>query len=108
MAPNNSERRDSLTIMMDLLKNMSQPIKLTPLLYNTNLNYSQLKRYLAALIHLGWIQEIREPCHGYRIAEKGKEFLQLLATYERKDRDARYDRLFCGVQQLSIMKETFT
>jgi predicted transcriptional regulator len=84
MSGDNRERRDCLTIMMDLLENMSQPTRLTRLLYKSNLNYFQLKRYLAMLINLGLIEEIREPCHLFQISPEGNEFLRLLAAHQRK------------------------
>lgn len=77
-------RRDSLTIIMDLLDNIHQTTRLTRLLYKTNLSYAQLKKYLDMLIQMGLVQEVNEPCHGFLITEKGRAFLQIVASHQRK------------------------
>lgn len=92
MIIDNELRRDSLTIMMDLLRNMYQPIKPTKLLYKTNLNHTQLRTYLDNLVGTGLIQRVSEPFCGFLITEKGREFLELVAKYQRRGKPLGADR----------------
>lgn len=73
-------------IIRDLLENMQEPAKLTHVLYKTNLSYAQIKKYLDMLSRMGLIQEIQEPYLGFQITEKGKIFVQILASHPRKSR----------------------
>lgn len=73
-------RRDELAIMRDLLENMYQPVRLTHMLYKTNLSYAQMKKYLDSLIQMGLVEELREPFRSFRITEKGRLFAQILGT----------------------------
>lgn len=75
-------------IIRDLLENMQEPAKLTHVLYKTNLSYAQIKKYLNMLSQMGLIQEIQEPYLGFQITEKGKIFVQILASHPRKSRQA--------------------
>lgn len=76
-------RRDSLTIMTDLLETMSLPTRLTHILYRTNLSYPQLKKHLELLVGMGFVQEIKKPTHSFVVTEKGRMFVQLIAPYPR-------------------------
>lgn len=82
-------RRDSLTIMCDLLGNMNQPTKLTHILYKTNLSHSQLKKHLEMLVRMGFVQEINKPIHSFVITEKGRTFVQLIASNKGKEDSVR-------------------
>ena len=75
-----SGRRDELTIMTDLIVNMTQPMRSTHLLYKTNLSYSQLKKYLSSLLTMGLIEEMTEPYRTFGVTEKGRTFMSIVRT----------------------------
>ena len=77
-----SGRRDELEIMLNLLDVSRQPIKKTHLLYNTNMNFNQLKRYLDMLLGMGLIEIVHSPFKGYRITNKGERFVTTLNPSE--------------------------
>ena len=81
-----SGRRDEITIMTDLMANMSQPMRSTHLLYKTNLSYSQLKKYLSSLLHMGLVEEIAEPYRAFGITEKGRTFMDLVGVDTESNR----------------------
>lgn len=66
--------------MIAILSKIVEPSKKTHILYGVALNYSQLASYLQMLLKLEMIEEITEPFEGYKIADKGRLFLQLLGT----------------------------
>lgn len=77
---NGNGRRDEIAIMTDLLTTMLEPRKLTHILYKTNLSYSQLKKYLGSLLQMGLAEQIDEPFRAFRITEKGRTFMDLVAV----------------------------
>jgi len=74
------QRRNQVEIMIAILNKIIEPSKKTHILYGVSLNYSQLVSYLQMLLELKLIEEIVEPFEGYRIADKGRLFLQLIGT----------------------------
>lgn len=86
-------RRDSLTIMGDLLGNMNQPTKITHILYKTNLSHSQLKKHLEMLVGMGFVQEINKPIHSFVITERGRTFVQLIASNGKEDSVRRWQKI---------------
>lgn len=78
MYESTSGRRDKLEIMLNLLDVSRQPIKKTHLLYNTNMNFNQLKQYLDMLLTMGLIEIVHRPFKGYKITSKGERFVTLL------------------------------
>lgn len=75
-----SGRRDEITIMTDLMANMFQPMRSTHLLYKTNLSYSQLKKYLTSLLHMGLVVETAKPYRAFSITERGRTFMELVGA----------------------------
>lgn len=73
-------RRTSLMIMMELLKNIDEPIKLTHVLYRTNLSYLRVRKYLDLLITMELAKEVVEEHRVFVITEKGKHFLRIFAS----------------------------
>ena len=67
--------------MADLLESMHQPIKLTHLIYKTNLSYSQIRKYLDLLLAMELIQELSEPNRSFVITEKGRTFSHLISPH---------------------------
>jgi len=76
-----SARRDKIAIMLDLLNNIQEPMRLTHLLYKSNMSYSQLIKYLDTLKQLGLIQQQEKPHRVFMITDDGRSFVNLL----RKD-----------------------
>ena len=58
-------RRDTLSVLFDLLANMKEPRRLTRLLYASNLSYSQFSKYLKMVKDMGLAQEQTEPFHSF-------------------------------------------
>jgi predicted transcriptional regulator len=75
-----SRKRDQLQIMLALMEAATEPAKKTHLLFSIRINYYQLIRYLDLLCGLGMLEEIAVPFEGYRITEKGRALLALLAA----------------------------
>ena len=98
-------RRDSLTIMTDLLETMALPTRLTHILYRTNLSYPQLKKHLELLVSMGFVQEIKKPTHSFVVTEKGRMFVQLVAPYPKsgvKDPVIQSDKIKENLEQVEI------
>lgn len=72
-----TSRRDTLTILSDLLGNMKEPKRLTHLLYASNLSYSQLTKYLKMITEMGLAEEQKKPFHSYIITDDGKFFIEM-------------------------------
>lgn len=88
-------RRDCLTIMGDLLENMQQPTRLTHMLYRTNLSYAQIKKYLDIMTQMGLAEEVAKPFSGFLITERGRVFVQLIASHPRKDKLESFEMMRC-------------
>lgn len=71
-------RRDTLTVLSDLLENMGEQRRLTKLLYASNLSYSQFSKYLKMVKDMGLAQEQKEPFRFYRVTEEGKNFMEMV------------------------------
>lgn len=72
------ERRDTFTIISDLLKNMKEPIRVTHLLYSSNMSYKQLVKYLKILKEMGLMQDQTVPFRSYVITNEGKHFVEMV------------------------------
>ena len=72
------ERRDSFSIISDLLQNMKEPIRVTHLLYTSNMSYKQLVKYLTNLRKMGLVQEQNLPFRSYIINNEGKHFVEMI------------------------------
>ncbi|NIM47022.1 MAG: hypothetical protein GTN40_02575 [Candidatus Aenigmarchaeota archaeon] len=51
------ERREGITIIVDILEEAKDKIRKTHLMYKTNLSFNGLNRYLDALTKSGYIQK---------------------------------------------------
>ncbi len=72
-----SVKRDKFGIMLDILNISRTPIKRTHVLYKANINFYQLTRYIDLLTTVGMIEEVQSPFKGYRITEKGLQFIKM-------------------------------
>lgn len=71
-------RRDQIAMLIELLKETSEPVKKTHLLYRTRTNYYQITRYLNLLQKWDMIENVSQPFDGFRITEKGRTLLRLM------------------------------
>ena len=71
-------RRDTLTVLSDLLENMKEPLRRTHLLHASNLSYSQFSKYVKMVKDMGLAQEQNEPFRFYRVTHDGKFFMAMV------------------------------
>jgi len=77
--------RYNLEIVRDMLLIASVKVKKTRIMYQANLSYRHMEKYLKNLLEGGLLECDIDSC--YLITRKGKEFLQLYAEYlERRRR----------------------
>jgi predicted transcriptional regulator len=67
-------RRGKLDIVAEILFFCEQPKTKTSIMYNTNLNYAQLKRHMESLTTQGLLAK---KINKYNTTDKGHEFLNL-------------------------------
>ena len=71
-------RRDTLSILSDLLDNMQEPRRITSLLYATNLSYTQFSKYLTMVRKMGLAQVQHKPYSFYQVTTEGKFFINMV------------------------------
>lgn len=77
--------RSRLDIIADILHVASQGAKKTQIMYQANLSYKLLTRYLAEVIEVCLIRfERKEGC--YVLTSKGREFLEKYKRYSRRNK----------------------
>ena len=77
--------RRRLEIVKDMLVVVLQKSKKTRIMYQANLSYHLLEKYLESILESGLVQCDEDSC--YVITRKGKEFLQMYEGYlERRSR----------------------
>ena len=79
-----SEKRDKLDIMIQLLQIAREPIKKTRIMQVAYLNFYQISKYLDYLMTAGLLESIVKPYPGFKITEKGRMFLALLTVTDYK------------------------
>jgi predicted transcriptional regulator len=82
---NNAVKRGRLEVIADILLFCEQHKAKTSIMYNTNLNYAQLRIHLSYLTSLGMLR--REQSR-YLTTDKGYRFLELFAELQNILRDA--------------------
>jgi len=75
-----NRRRSDIEIIAEMLKVGENGAGKTEIMYNVNMSYSQIQKYLGYLIGEGFVDTIKigNPCVYYRVTEKGLKLLQLL------------------------------
>ena len=77
--------RTRLDIIADILQVVSQNAKKTQIMYQANLSYKVLQRYLSSVTAASLVDfENEEQC--YVLTPKGQEFLEAYREYERTNR----------------------
>jgi len=74
--------RRAVDIVRDMLVAASVSARKTRIMYQTNLSYVQVKKYLHNLLVRGLLKHDGESC--YLITEKGLEFLKLYDDYAER------------------------
>lgn len=105
-----TEKRDKLDIMIQLLQIAREPIKKTRIMQVAYLNFYQVSKYLEYLIGAGLLQAITKPYPGFKITEKGRMFLTLLTVTDYKEQaeanpDASGTSADSGYVQLSQIEQ---
>ncbi len=78
-----SSRRNHLEIMLDLLKIINEPQRLTHILSKSNMSYAQLVRYLDDLLEMELAQEQIQPFRSFIITSRGQKFLEMVKKKSR-------------------------
>ncbi|HEX7365193.1 MAG TPA: winged helix-turn-helix domain-containing protein [Dehalococcoidia bacterium] len=76
-------RRSNIEIIGDMLRiGANGGAGKTEIMYNANMSYSQLQKYLSLLINQGFIDRLQvgNPVITYRVTEKGSNLLQSIDT----------------------------
>jgi predicted transcriptional regulator len=73
-------RRGEVQIVMDILDTSLNGVKVTRLMYNTNLSYSTLRKYLSTTLKQGLIGKVNssDGSVAYHTTEKGRLLLKKL------------------------------
>lgn len=73
-----SQRRSNIEIIAEMLKVGENGAGKTRIMYNTNLSYTQIQKYMGYLLGRGFISEMQvgNPSVTYQITEKGLKLLQ--------------------------------
>jgi len=75
-------RRDTLTVLSDLLQNMKEPRRITNLLYTSNLSYAQLTKYLKMIKVMGLALEKSKPFRSFIVTDDGEFFINMVKRRE--------------------------
>ena len=76
--------RDSLDIVKDMLLVATERVKKTRIMYQANLSYRHMEKYLEGLLESELIECDDSSC--YMVTSKGKEFLQMYEEYLERQR----------------------
>lgn len=79
---NKGSNRHSLDIVRDMLSVASVSVRKTKIMYQANLSYVQVKKYLHDLLKRGLLKHDGDSC--YLITKKGLEFLELYDNYAER------------------------
>ena len=74
--------RDRLQIIADILSVVRDGAKKTHVMYQANLSYALLSRYLGEVLESGLVCLDSEDC--YRLTERGESFLDRFNEYSRR------------------------
>jgi predicted transcriptional regulator len=101
---NNSKYRSRLQIVADILFVVGEreSTKKTRIMYQANLSYDLLKRYLAETIEAGLIRVDKDK-RSYTLTRKGEQFLEKFKKYA--ERCAKLQKQFDGARKHEIVLE---
>jgi len=77
-----NRRRSNIEIIAEMLKVGENGAGKTKIMYNANLSYSQIQKYLGYLIGQGFIDklELGNPAVTYRVTESGLRLLSSISS----------------------------
>jgi predicted transcriptional regulator len=77
-----NRRRSNIEIIAEMLKVGENGAGKTKIMYNANLSYSQIQKYLGYLISQGFIDklELGNPSVTYRVTESGQRLLSSISS----------------------------
>jgi len=77
-----NQRRSNIEIIAEMLKVGENGAGKTKIMYNANLSYSQIQKYLGYLIGQGFIDklELGNPAVTYRVTESGLRLLSSISS----------------------------
>ena len=77
-----NRRRSNIEIIAEMLKIGENGAGKTKIMYNANLSYSQIQKYLGYLISQGFIDklELGNPSVTYRVTESGLRLLSSISS----------------------------
>ena len=77
-----NRRRSNIEIIAEMLKIGENGAGKTKIMYNANLSYSQIQKYLGYLISQGFINklELGNPAVTYRVTESGLRLLSSISS----------------------------
>ena len=75
-----NQRRSNFEIIADMLKVGENGAGKTKIMYNANMSYNQIQKYLGYLIGQGLIEKMKigNPSATYQVTENGLKLLQLI------------------------------
>ena len=82
-----TKHRESLQIIADILSIVQNGVKKTHIMYQANLSYSLLCRYLDKVLEAGLV---RKDLTKYWITKKGQSFLTRYSNYEKSSKEMNY------------------
>ena len=82
-----SVNRNRLDIVRDMLAIASTKVKKTRIMYQANLSFLQVEKYMKTLLDEGLLTRDGNGGTSYLTTEKGKEFLRLYDDYLARCRD---------------------
>jgi predicted transcriptional regulator len=88
----NRDRRSQVQIMYVILRVcLGGAVCKTKIVYDANLNFSRLKRYLVLLLNMGYLVEENNPSKKvvYRTTKAGRLFIRSFSWKQRIARDKR-------------------
>jgi predicted transcriptional regulator len=77
--------RDRLAIIADILEVANRSVKKTQIMYQANLSYKVLQKYLTELSE-ATLLEFQEAKQSYLVTSKGNEFLQTYREYSKNNK----------------------
>ena len=77
-----NRRRSDIEIIADMLKIGENGAGKTKIMYNANMSYSQIQKYLGFLMGQGFIDEMKmgNPSVTYQVTDSGLKLLQLISN----------------------------
>jgi len=106
-------KRDSLTILVDILNTLNTPraLRKMSIVYKANLNFERIEKYLSLLLRTGLIERTMSPNESetYRITRKGQVFIsryaELMAFLKLSEAENSSDREQCSQVQWMLKKK---